>query len=185
MMKYFCDNNENFSTVPSFVSWACHCVATLWHTHSAWINQFSWKHEFCFRREISHLITFNWYSDGSEEDQQRAAGSGSWSSCSVFRWTRGWGFVPLAGEDQSHSELYSNHWLIAFAGHYHGTPWQSIPGRRFLSHHPLPHWLPIQASQGRLHNQDLPPQHQQQWLHLPRHPPVSVVTCSHHQQGWH
>lgn len=39
-----------------------------------------------------------------------------------------------------------------------------------LPRHPLSHRLPLQAPQGQLHHSHLPPQHQQQRQHLPRHP---------------
>lgn len=41
--------------------------------------------------------------------------------------------------------------------------------RCLLPDHSFPHRLPLQATQGQLYNQNLPPQYQQQWQHLPRH----------------
>lgn len=48
---------------------------------------------------------------------------------------------------------------------------------RLLPHHPLPYRLPLQASQGQLHHQNLPPQHQLQRQHLPRHSPRPMEPC--------
>ena len=52
-------------------------------------------------------------------------------------------------------------------GHHHGTTRQSVPGRGLLSHHSLPHWLPLQATEGRLHDEDLSSKHQLQRVDLP------------------
>ena len=72
---------------------------------------------------------------------------------------------------------------MGHAGHHHGTSGQSLPGRGLLPHHPLPHRLPLQAAQGRIHHPHLPPQHQLQRVNLPRHSKIPVVASSHHQQG--
>lgn len=58
---------------------------------------------------------------------------------------------------------------VSLASDYHGARRLTIPRRRLLSRHTLPHRLPIQASQGQLHYPCLPPEHQQQRQHLSRH----------------
>merc|ERR1712093_110572 len=47
----------------------------------------------------------------------------------------------------------------------------TILWRCLLPRHPLPYRLPIQATQGQLHHQNLPPKYQLQRFHLLRHPP--------------
>lgn len=41
--------------------------------------------------------------------------------------------------------------------------------RCLLSYHSFPYRLPIQAAEGELHHEDLPPEHQLKWQYLPRH----------------
>ena len=55
--------------------------------------------------------------------------------------------------------------------------------RCFLPEHPLPHRLPLQAAQVRVHHSHLPPQHQQQRRHLPGHPAIPVVSSPHRIKG--
>ena len=47
----------------------------------------------------------------------------------------------------------------------------TILRRRLLLSHPLPYRLPIQAPEGQLHDENLPPQHQLQRFHLFRYSP--------------
>jgi hypothetical protein len=60
----------------------------------------------------------------------------------------------------------------------------AIRRRRVLPLHHLPDGLPVQAAQGQLHNEDLPPQHQRERLDLPRHSPGPVVACLDHLEGY-
>lgn len=50
----------------------------------------------------------------------------------------------------------------------------TIRGRRVLPIDHVPHRLPLQATQGQLHNEDLPPQHQRERLDLSRYPEGSM-----------
>ena len=102
--------------------------------------------------------------NGFKTYQQRTARPWQRPSRPVFCWTSWRGHVPLAS-------------------HHHGSSRQSVSGRGLLPHHPLPHRLPLQAPQGRLHHQDLPPQHQLQRVHLSRYPEVSMVSSTYYLQS--
>ncbi len=62
----------------------------------------------------------------------------------------------------------------------------SLPGRLtirwwcLLPLHQLPHRLPLQAAQGQLHDQDLPPKHQCEWIYLLGHSARPVVPGVNH-----
>lgn len=73
--------------------------------------------------------------------------------------------------------------LIPLAGIHHGSSRLALRRRCVLFVDPLPHRLPLQAPQDRLHHQNLPPQHQRQRQHLLGHPKRSVVPSAHHIQG--
>uniref|UniRef100_A0A8R7URF3 Uncharacterized protein n=1 Tax=Triticum urartu TaxID=4572 RepID=A0A8R7URF3_TRIUA len=72
---------------------------------------------------------------------------------------------------------------VPLAGDDHGAERQPLLGRRVPGDHPLPAGLPVQAPQGGLQDQGVPPQHQQQRQHLPRHPQGPVEPRPHHFQG--
>jgi hypothetical protein len=52
--------------------------------------------------------------------------------------------------------------------------------RRLLPLHHLPDRLPFQAAQGQFHNEDLPPEHQREWIDLLGHLKGPVVACIDH-----
>jgi Ubiquitin-conjugating enzyme len=52
----------------------------------------------------------------------------------------------------------------------------AIRWRSVLPHHYIPDGLPIQATQSQFHHEDLSPQYQLEWLHLPGYSPGSMVT---------
>merc|ERR1711939_622026 len=54
----------------------------------------------------------------------------------------------------------------------------SVRRRCFLPLHHFPKRLPVQAAQGPVHHQVLPPQHQLERIHLPRHSQGSVESSS-------
>lgn len=48
----------------------------------------------------------------------------------------------------------------------------------------LPHGLSVQAPEGVLLDEDLPPQHQRQWQHLPGYPQGPVEPGAYHLEGY-
>ena len=55
--------------------------------------------------------------------------------------------------------------------------------RRVLPLDHFPHRLPLQAAQGQLHDEDLPPEHQRERLDLSRHFERPVVASAHDLEG--
>jgi len=74
----------------------------------------------------------------------------------------------------------SRRWHVPLAGDHNGSPRQSLPGWSVFPHNSFPHRLPIQATKGIVHYQNISPEHKQQWKHLSRHPQKSVVPSIDH-----
>jgi hypothetical protein len=68
---------------------------------------------------------------------------------------------------------------VSLASNDNGPRRLSVPRRRLLPGHSLPYRLPVQATEGELHDSNLPPQHQLQRQHLSRHPSRPVEPSSH------
>eukprot|EP00166_Cyanidium_caldarium_P002626 ctg_2557.g375 len=72
---------------------------------------------------------------------------------------------------------------LPLAGDHYWPARLALLRRGVLSQHPLPHRLPVQAAQGAVHHQDLPPEYQFERIDMPGYPPRPVVAGAHHIQG--
>jgi hypothetical protein len=60
----------------------------------------------------------------------------------------------------------------------------TVCGWRFLPFDHLPYGLPLQATESQLHDEDLPPQHQRQRVHLSGYPQGPMVASADHIERW-
>lgn len=83
--------------------------------------------------------------------------------------------------------------LTTVASDHHGAGMSRAPltterlavlGRCLFPVDHLPHGLPVQAAQGLVPDQDLPPEHQRERQHLPGYPPGPVEPGTDHLEGY-